>query len=90
MGAGSNLHDVIPGDVLGNTKPLIWSNTIRIYNDGGNDLQFSFTADDDGDNEVHGVIKAGKEALYRVRHEAGIALRFPGGGGGSVFRVEAW
>lgn len=60
---------------------LVFSGSIRIYNDGGGDLEFSF----DGTN-VQGVVKASKDALYNFRYEAGIAVR----GAGIAFRIEAW
>lgn len=67
--------------------PLIYSGTIRIFNDetsGGNDLEFSF----DGTN-VHGRVKAGEQLVYRNRIESGIALKSPAAAS-VAFRVEAW
>lgn len=86
MGTGENPNDVLPGETVGNVKKQIWSNTIRIINDGGGDLQFSFAAPDDTSTLIQGVVKANEELVYRQRHEAGIALR----GAGVNFRVEAW
>jgi len=60
--------------------PMIWAQTIRIQAVGG-DLEFSF----DGNN-VHGIVLAGKEATYRMRFEAGIAVR----GAATAFYIEAW
>lgn len=77
-GTGQSFYDSAPS---ASPKPMIWSYAIRIYNDGGSNLEFSF----DGTN-VHGVIKAGQSELYVQRVEAGIALR----GAGVAFRVEAW
>jgi len=62
-------------------KPSIWSGNIRIINDGGGDLTFSF----DGVND-HGKLKANESLVYRNRHEAGIAVK----GDGVSFRIEAW
>jgi hypothetical protein len=87
MGAGTAL--VPPGEGPG-TKPLIWANTLHIYNDGSNDLEFTFSAIDDAgstNTQVHGVVKAGKDSIYRQRYEAGIAVRSVGG---TTFRIEAW
>ena len=64
-----------------NPDLLVFSHSIRIFNDGGSDLEFSF----DG-SVVHGIVKSGKEALYEFRHEAGIAVR----GAGVAYRIEAW
>jgi hypothetical protein len=69
---------------------MIWCNTIHIYNDGANDLEFTFTAIDDAgptNTQVHGVVKSGKDNLYRTRFEAGIAVRSVAG---TTFRIEAW
>jgi hypothetical protein len=87
MGTGENPNDVYPGS-LPNVRAQIWASSIRIYNDGLGDLEFSFTSDDNLDNEVHGVVLAGKEALFRMRLEAGIALRSTGAA--TAYRVEAW
>ena len=65
--------------------PMIWSNGIRIINDGASSLQYSF----DGTN-VAGIVKAGEDLYYYNRFEAGIAVNFPAGGAGSAFRIEAW
>ena len=89
MGTGSQPSDVPPGDPLGQQKALIWANTIRICNDGGGDLEFSFAVTGDAGAPalpVQGVVKAGEQVVYRSRYEAGIALR----GAGVSFRVEAW
>jgi len=59
----------------------IWSGNIKIYNNGANDLEFSF----DG-THVHGVLKTTEVLEYRQRYEAGIALR----GNLVAFKVEAW
>jgi len=61
---------------------LIFSNSIRIYNDGATDLDFSF----DGTN-VQGVVKAGKDALYNFRYEGGIAVK---SAAPVLFRIECW
>jgi hypothetical protein len=61
--------------------PMLWSGNIRICNDGGATLEYSF----DGTN-VHGRILASESFTYRNRYEAGIAVR----GAGAAFRVEAW
>lgn len=81
MGAGQDPHDAFQGTAP--PQPMIWSNGFRIYNDGTNDLQFSF----DGTN-VQGYVKAGQLAEYYFRHEAGIAVRQVTAG--SAFRIEAW
>lgn len=88
---GSNAPVVVPkqpggtGPSSDGEKAAIFSTTIRIWNDGANKLEISF----DG-NVVHGSVAGGKEHIYRQRHEAGISVRFPGGGGASAFRIEAW
>jgi hypothetical protein len=67
-------------------EPLLWCGTLRICNDDlANVLEFSF----DGVN-VHGRVGPKEQAVYRNRHEAGIALRFPAAGAAAAFRVEAW
>lgn len=63
--------------------PAIWSDTIRIYNNGANEIRFSFNGEDD-----HGIVPAGESRTYRARSEAGIALRATSGT--SDFVVEAW
>lgn len=85
MGAGAST--VPPGEPAP-VKAQIWSNTIRICNDGGADLEFSFAVTSDmgpGASPVQGVLKPNETVVYRNRFEAGIALR-----GSSAFRVEAW
>lgn len=59
----------------------IWSQTIRICNDGGGVLEYSF----DGTN-IHGKVLANEAFTYRNRFEAGISVR----GASAVFRIEAW
>lgn len=94
MGTGSNPNDILPGDILGHVKPLVWANSIRICNDSGvNSLEYSFAVTGDAAGPalpVQGVLRPNQKLLYRDRYEAGIALRFPGGGGAATFRVEAW
>lgn len=87
FGTGRNANDVVYTVPASEQNPFayIWSGTIRIFNDGANPIEFSF----DGTN-VQGVIKTTEALTYRDRHESGISLRFPGGGAGSAFRVEAW
>lgn len=63
----------------------ICANTIQVTNDDTNAIEVSF----DGTN-VQGVVLQGETICWRDRREAGIALRFPGGGGASDFRLEAW
>jgi hypothetical protein len=58
--------------------PMIFSGTIKIY--AAATIYFSF----DGVNN-HGRVNAGEVALFRNRHEAGIAIKGSGG-----FTVEAW
>lgn len=83
-GAGP-VVDLPPGET--NVEvPMIWSNTIRICNDGGGTLEYSFAAPDDASTLVHGKLLANESVVYRNRFEAGIALR----GASAVFRVEAW
>ncbi len=87
MGTGRDAHDAdyAPAVPAGSNAPpvaMIWAYCIRIFNDGGSDLEFTF----DGTN-VQGVVKAGKFAEYLGRHEAGVAVR---GAGGTSFRIEAW
>lgn len=93
MGTGANPLDVPPGSALGQQKALVWANSLRVFNDGLNDIELSFAVTGDAlvpATPVQGIVKPGKNVLYRNRYEAGIALRFPGGGGASLFRVEAW
>jgi hypothetical protein len=89
MGAGQSSLDVLPGETS-QQKALIWSNSIRISNDGTGIVEFSFAAPDDASTLVHGSLKAGESVIYRQRIEAGIALRFPGGSSAGIYRVEAW
>lgn len=63
-------------------KPMIWANTMMIFNDGGADLEISF----DGTNVHDKVTIADKVHVCRNRHEAGISVR----GAGASFRVVAW
>ncbi len=77
---------VVPTAPAGTITPLttegyLYASTIRICNDGGGVLAYSF----DGTN-VHGTLKANEIVVYRNRHEAGIAFN----GASAVFRVEAW
>lgn len=72
-GTGATQAPVVPAQ--------IWSGTMRVCNDGGSALEFSF----DGIN-VHGRLLPGDDFSYRNRYEAGISLR----GNGVAFRVEAW
>lgn len=65
--------------------PVIFTQTIRIFNDGGIDLEFSF----DGIS-THGIIKPLDPPLtYRHRYESGIAFRCAVGSTCS-FRLEGW
>lgn len=66
------------GTALSKT-PFLWANSLHVFNDGSGDLNISF----DGTN-LHGVIKAGKDHLYRNRMEAGIAFAWAGGTGPTV------
>jgi hypothetical protein len=61
---------------------MIWSCSIRICNDGGGDLEYSF----DGTNVAGKVTATDVEVIYRDRYEAGICVR----GAGAAFRIEAW
>lgn len=89
MGTGFSLLDVVPGETS-QRKASIWSGTIRICNDSANIIEFSFAAADDASTLVQGSLRANEQVIYRNRYEAGIALRFPGGGSAGVFRIEAW
>lgn len=62
-------------------KAAVWSGSIRICNDGGGTLEFSF----DG-TTVHGKLLANETVIYRDRIESGIAVR----GLGVTYRIEAW
>jgi hypothetical protein len=64
-------------------KTMIWCNTMKIINDGLQNLEFSF----DG-TLVHGVILPGETLEFRERMEAGISVRGPGGA--TAWRVFAW
>lgn len=90
MGGGIAVG-IPPGEPAG-PKPYIWSGTLRVCNDGGNALEFSFTAINDAADTtvVHGALRANEIAYYRNRFEGGIALRIPAGGTATPFRVEAW
>lgn len=90
MGGGV-ATDIPPGEGAG-PKAYIWSGTIRICNDGGNPLEFSFSAPTDAADitVVHGSLRANEIAVYRNRHEGGIAFRIPASGSATNFRVEAW
>lgn len=85
MGGGVQPPNLgVPGDgsPANVPKPQLFAQTLRIVNEGGADIEFSF----DGAN-VHGTVKtADGEFIYRNRFEAGIAIR----GAGADFRVEAW
>jgi hypothetical protein len=83
MPTGTAIGGPNTGQATNIDSPMIWSNGIRVVNDGTNPLQFSF----DGVN-VAGVVKGGEDLYYYNRYEAGIALNSTGGG--SAFRVEAW
>jgi hypothetical protein len=71
-GTGQNNSDL---------APMIWAQTIRLCNDGGGSLEYSF----DGTN-IHGKLLANESVVYRNRFEAGITVR----GAGVTFRIEAW
>lgn len=62
-------------------RAAVWSGSLRVCNDGGGVLEFSF----DG-NTVHGKLLAGETVVYRDRIEAGISVR----GVGVTYRIEAW
>ena len=85
MGGGRNPNDAVPDPRLNPAVPpppvpMIWSNSIKISNNGAAPLFFSF----DGVN-IHGVVAANTVFWYWNRYEAGIALQ-----GSSAFVVEAW
>jgi len=64
----------------------LWANSIRIYNEGPNAVEFSF----DGTN-VHGYIDVGQAVTYKDRYEAGISLRRVGAAAvDNIVHVEAW
>jgi len=64
----------------------LWANSIRIYNEGPNAIEFSF----DGVN-VHGYIAVGQAVTYKDRYEAGISIRRIGAAGvANIVHVEAW
>ena len=88
MGGGRQAADAFPLSSTGTSVPMVWSTTIYIRNTGASPLEFSFSADDNGDNEIHGVVPANTTREFRDRIEAGIALRTPGGT--TTFEVEAW
>ena len=92
IGSGRDAHDSGADPALGTAEPaspvaMIWSRCIIIVNNfsGATDLELSF----DGTN-VHGYVKAGEVREYFDRIEAGIAVRFPGGGGAGAVAIEAW
>lgn len=84
FGGGVQFPNVgVPGDAAPANVPTpqLFAQTIRVINDSGNDLEFSF----DGTN-VHGkLLAADLEQVFRNRFESGIAVR-----GSGAFRVEAW
>jgi len=64
----------------------LWANSIRVYNEGPNPIEFSF----DGVN-VHGYIGAAKSVTYKDRYEAGICFRRIGlAAVNNIVHVEAW
>jgi hypothetical protein len=65
-------------------KNMIWAQMISIYNGGAGVLEFSF----DGTN-IHGRVLANERRLFRMRYEAGIAVRGDGGAT-PIFEIEAW
>jgi hypothetical protein len=84
MGTGRDPRDANPNFTIPSQPqpyPATWCSAMRIRNDGGGDLTFSF----DGTND-HGVVKAGENFLYWNRFEAGICVK----GAGVAFRIEAW
>lgn len=87
MGTGQDVHDanlLAPAGEQEVPHPMIWANTIRIFNDdgGGGALEISF----DGVNVQGKIYKADGPIYYRNRFESGISVR----GAGVVFRIEAW
>jgi len=64
-------------------KAAIWSSTIRVTNEGSDDIYVSFNGTDD-----HGKIPANSSVVYRSRAEAGMALR--SAAGTPAFFIEAW
>ncbi len=92
QGGGTNIPtDVAPDTHKGVTglqqavpPTMIWAQMIAIANTGVGTLEFSF----DGTN-VHGRVEAGERRIFRMRYEAGIALK---GNGADVptFEIEAW
>ena len=84
LGTGRNANDANLNLAIASQAPpvaMIWCANIRIINNGGGDLFFTF----DGTND-HGVVKTGTTALYRNRYECGIAFR----GAAVTFHCEAW
>jgi len=77
-------HEDPPNTQQAVPKNMIWAQMISIYNVGAGVLEFSF----DGTN-VHGQVLAGERRLFRMRYEAGIALRGVAAAT-PVFQVEAW
>lgn len=65
----------------GAPSAMIWAQAIRVCNDGGGTLEYSF----DGTN-VQGKLLASQQIITRCRPEAGIAIR----GAGASYRLEAW
>lgn len=61
------------------------SSELRITNDGGGDIQYSF----DGVN-VHGVLLTGESLQTNVRREYSIFIRIMPASVASAFRLEAW
>jgi hypothetical protein len=64
-------------------KAAIWSSTIRITNEGSDDMYVTFNGTDD-----HGKIPANSAVIYRSRAEAGMAVRSDSGT--PAFFIEAW
>lgn len=72
--------------------PYRHASNIWIFNDGVKDLTFTFDeATDIGAGAgIHGVVKAGKDMLFRDRYEAGIALKSAVDNNATAYRVFAW
>lgn len=67
-------------------KAHIWAGTIKITNKGANILYFSFDGETDhGEVQPAGAVPT--EAIYRNRHEGGIAVK---GTAADDFVIEAW
>lgn len=78
-------HQNYPETQQASPKAQLWSGAIRVYNAGPGALEVSF----DGVN-VHGVVLANTDAIFRDRHESGISVRRAVPTFAATYHIEAW